>query len=56
MEMIGTKQAAEITGKSQQTISKWCRAGQIEGAEQDHAGSPWRMPLESVLKLVRQKK
>ena len=55
MEMIGTKQAAEITGRSQQTISRWCRTGRIKGAEQDGVGSPWRMPLESFLKMVRQK-
>ena len=55
MEMIGTKQAAEITGRSQQTISRWCRTGRIKGAEQDGVGSPWRMPLESILKMVRQK-
>lgn len=54
MEMIGTKQAAEITGRSQQTISRWCRTGRIKGAEQDGVGSPWRMPLESILKMVLQ--
>lgn len=43
-ETIGTKEAAERWGYSQQTITKWCRDGLIEGATQDAVGSPWHIP------------
>lgn len=47
MEQMGTKQAAEIWGCSQQTVRNWCNQGRIEGAEQDNKGSPWRIPIDA---------
>ena len=41
---MGTKEASKICGFSQNTISRWCKEGKIEGAEQDANGSPWRIP------------
>lgn len=46
MDFMGTKQASEILGVSQSTISKWCREGRIPDAEQDASGSPWRIPAD----------
>lgn len=43
-DSMGTKEASELWGYSQNTISKWCREGIIPGAEQDAAGSPWHIP------------
>lgn len=43
-KFMGTKEASEKWGYTQATISKWCREGKIEGAEQDNSGSPWRIP------------
>ena len=43
-DSIGTKEAAKLWGVTQATVSKWCREGKIEGAEQDAKGSPWRIP------------
>lgn len=47
MEYMGTKQASEKWGYSQATISNWCRKGIIKDAEQDKAGSPWRIPINA---------
>ncbi|MFR1622630.1 MAG: helix-turn-helix domain-containing protein [Oscillospiraceae bacterium] len=44
---MGTKIASELWGRSSTTISRWCREGKIEGAEQDGAGSPWRIPIDA---------
>lgn len=41
---MGTREAAELWGVKQSTVSKWCREGKIDGAEQDKKGSPWRIP------------
>ena len=49
---IGTKEAAELLGFSQSTVSRLCREGKIKGAEQDAKGSPWRIPLESVMEMI----
>ena len=40
---MGTKEAAELWGVKQATVSKWCREKKIHGAEQDKKGSPWRI-------------
>lgn len=48
MIFMGTKEAYEKWGISQATISRWCREGKIEGAEQDAKGSPWRIPVDAV--------
>ena len=54
--MIGTKEASERWGYPMATISKWCREGKIEGAEQDKKGSPWRIPEDAICpKTVKSK-
>lgn len=47
MEFMGTKEASEKWGIPQQAITKMCRAGKILNAEQDSAGSPWRIPCQT---------
>lgn len=47
LEYMGTKEAAEKWGYTQATISKWCRQGMIDSAEQDSKGSPWRIPIST---------
>ena len=46
MDFMGTK-AAERWDVSQATVSKWCRGGKIQDAEQDAPGSPWRIPIDA---------
>ncbi len=43
-DAMGTKEAAELWGYSPKTISKWCREGLIQDANQDKEGSPWHIP------------
>ena len=47
MEYMGTKEASEKWGYSQAVISKWCREGLVDKAEQDKKGSPWRIPINT---------
>ena len=56
MEYYGTKEASEILGLAQSTISKKCREGVFAGAEQDAKNSPWRIPKEEVEKYKNKKK
>lgn len=44
MADMGTKEASEKWGVSQETVQRWCREGKIEGATQDKNGSPWHIP------------
>ena len=53
-EYIGTKEAAKLCGKTQNTIRKWCREGKLLGAEQDAPRSPWRTPKE-IIKAICEK-
>lgn len=46
-DSMGTKEAADLWGYTQATISKWCREGKIKGAEQDAHGSPWHIPKDA---------
>ena len=46
-EYMGTREASEKWGVSQNTISGWCREGRILKAEQDRKGSPWRIPIDT---------
>lgn len=46
-DTMGTKEASDKWGYSQSAISKWCRAGLIEGASQDARGSPWHIPKDA---------
>jgi len=47
MEYMGTPAAAEKWGYNKSAVSKWCREGLIEGAEQDSTGRPWRIPINA---------
>ena len=38
---------AEKWNCRQSQISKWCREGKIQGAQQDKKGSPWRIPIDA---------
>ena len=44
---MGTPVAAEKWGYNKSAVSKWCREGLIEGAEQDSTGRPWRIPINA---------
>ncbi len=48
MADIGTKEASERWGYTQDTIRKWCAAGLIPNATQDKKGSPWHIPSDAV--------
>lgn len=47
-EYMGTKEAAKKWGVTQDLVARWCRAGKIDGAEQDAKGSPWRLPADAT--------
>ena len=47
-DYVGTKVIAELWGCSPSQVTKWCREGAIEGAEQDRKGSPWRIPIDAL--------
>ena len=47
MADMGTKEAAEKCGYSQDSISKWCREGLIKGATQGEISSPWHIPQDA---------
>ena len=54
MSDMGTKQAAEKWGVSQDTVRRWCTEGKVPGATQDknvHLGIYHRM--QSVRKIKR---
>lgn len=46
-DKMSTKTFAEKWGCTQVQVSEWCRNGLIKGAEQDHKGTPWRIPIDS---------
>ena len=43
-----TKEASNLWGTSQNTITRWCREKRIKGVEQDDVGSPWRIPRNAI--------
>lgn len=55
MEYYGTKEASEILGLKQSTVSKKCREGAFPGAEQDAKNSPWRIPKEDIEKYLEKR-
>lgn len=57
-KLVGTKVIAEKWKVVPSTVTKWCREGKIEGAEQDSFGSPWRIPenAECPKRKVRYKR
>jgi len=44
---MGTKEAAELWGYKQSTISAMCRDGVIQGAEQSQKWGRWRIPVDT---------
>lgn len=46
-DTMSTKTFAEKWGCTQAQAAEWCRKGLIKGAEQDHKGSPWRIPIDT---------
>ena len=56
MADMGTKEAAEKWGFSQDTIQKWCRQGKIAGATQDKKGSPWHIPKNATPPIESRRK
>ncbi len=48
MADIGTREASERWGYTQETIRKWCAQGKITNATQDRKGSPWHIPADAV--------
>ena len=48
MADMGTKEAAEKWGVSQERVQRWCREGKIPNATQDKSGSPWHIPKDAV--------
>ena len=48
MADIGTKEASERWGYTQETIRKWCAEGLIPNATQDKKGSPWHIPADAI--------
>lgn len=57
MSDMGTKQAAEKWGYSEDTIRKWCRTKVIPNATQDKPGSPWHIPKDTECpKKIKKKK
>ena len=56
MADMGTKEAAKKWGVTQETVQKWCREGKIEGATQDKKGSPWHIPKNAKMPIVRGEK
>mgnify|MGYP000977987194 CR=1 FL=1 len=47
MEYVGTSFKAEEWEMKRDYVSKLCREGKIEGAEQDGPGKPWRIPISA---------
>ena len=55
-DYVGTAVMAELWECKQSTITKWCREGKIEGAEQDGKRSPWRIPVDAQCPKNRKKR
>ena len=48
MADIGTKEASERWGYTQDTIRKWCAEGLIPNATQNKKGSLWHIPADAI--------
>lgn len=53
---MGSKEAAKLWNITQSTVTKWCRVGLIDGAEQDSPGSPWRIPRNASRPYMKEVK
>lgn len=47
MADMGTKEAAQKWGYTQETVRKWCNEGLIKNATQDGKGSTWHIPKDA---------
>ena len=47
-DTMGTREASEKWGYSQETIAIWCRMGKIQGAQQYKARGPWYIPKDAL--------
>ena len=55
-DSMGTREASRKWDCTQAQVSKLCRDGLIEGAEQDKKGSPWHIPKNAKCpKLIKNK-
>lgn len=52
IEWLTTAEAAEILGRSAETVRRYCERGTFKGAYQPRAGDQWRIPLASVVAFV----
>ena len=55
-EYVGTHEASQLTGLSQNTIQQRCRNGYYQTAEQDDVGCPWRILKQEVLDKMKRRK
>lgn len=55
-EYVGTREASQRLNVSISTLSRWCRQGKIPGSQQDAPGSPWRIPVDFIEKMLAKKK
>lgn len=46
MADMGTREAAELWGVSQDKVQKWCRKTKDERVTQDKKGSPYHIPKD----------
>ena len=53
---VGTREASQRLNVSISTLSRWCRQGKIPGSQQDAPGSPWRIPVDFIEKMLAKKK
>lgn len=53
---MGSKEAAKLWNVTQSTVTKWCREGLIDSAEQDSPGSPWRIPRNTSRPYMKEVK
>lgn len=52
---MGTREAAELWGVTQATVSNWCRNGKVKNAEQDAEGCPLRISRNAQPPIKRRK-
>ena len=53
---VGTTEAAELLGKSRDTVSDWCRKGKFPNAHQFGTGRPWSIPIEDIEAFERKRR
>jgi excisionase family DNA binding protein len=54
VELISTREAAEILKVTTQAICKMNKDGRLKATKLGNATSPWRILKDSVMKYVRQ--